>query len=353
MLLYIHIPFCDSKCHYCSFNSYVDKFNLKTSYMYALNEQLISDIKKFKVKKNSVKSVFIGGGTPSTINPTLYLKIFETFFPFLKENAEITIEANPNSATKDWLEGMKNLGVNRISFGVQSFDEKKLKLLNRAHSKNQALKAVENAKEVGFKNISIDLIYGVSCDSKELLKNDIELASKLPINHLSAYALTIEENTPFEKTPQVAKEELETTKWLFKIIKEKLNFNQYEISNFGNYKSIHNLGYWKYDNYMGIGSGAVGKLKNKRFYPIIDIEKYIKNPLLIKEEILTQEDIKFEKIFLGLRSEIGVELDILSKNELKKLQILNNEKKIYIKNNRFFNKDFLVTDELALFLSSN
>ena len=202
MLVYIHIPFCDSKCFYCSFNSYVDKFDLKQEYMQSLKTQLLFELERFEVKKNQIKSVFIGGGTPSTIKAKNYEEIFKILKPFLTKGAEITTEANPNSATKEWLNQMFNLGVNRVNFGVQSFDEKKLKLLNRAHSKNQAIKAVENAKEVGFENISIDLIYGVSCDSKELLKNDIEIASSLPINHLSAYALTIEENTPFEKLPK-------------------------------------------------------------------------------------------------------------------------------------------------------
>jgi oxygen-independent coproporphyrinogen-3 oxidase len=353
MLVYIHIPFCDSKCHYCSFNSYVDKFDLKQEYMQSLKNQLIFELERFEVKKNQIESVFLGGGTPSTIKAKAYEEIFEILNPFLRKNVEITTEANPNSATKEWLNQMRSFGVNRVSFGVQSFDDKKLKLLNRAHSKNQAIKAVENAKEVGFENISIDLIYGVSCDSKELLKNDIKTASKLPINHLSAYALTIEENTHFEKTPQVATEELETTKWLFKTIKEELNFTQYEISNFGKYKSVHNLGYWEYKDYLGVGSGAVAKLRNKRFYPSANLEKYIKNPLFIQEEILTQEDIKFEKIFLGFRSEIGVEKEIFNQNELKNLKILEKEDKIYFLKNRFFNKDFLLADEISLFLSSN
>lgn len=124
MLLYIHIPYCDSKCHYCSFNSYVDKFDTRKEYMLALEKQLKYELKRFKVTSSSIETVFIGGGTPSTINPSLYKPIFEILKPLIQANAEITTEANPNSATKKWLKGMYELGVNRVSFGVQSFDKK-------------------------------------------------------------------------------------------------------------------------------------------------------------------------------------------------------------------------------------
>ena len=202
MLLYIHIPFCDSKCSYCAFNSYVDKFHLKQEYMQQLLVQLSFEMKRFNVSvTNKIETVFIGGGTPSTIDAPLYKPLFEMIQPYLETDAEITIEANPNSASEEWLNGIFSLGVNRVSFGVQSFDEQKLKLLNRAHNKTQAVEAVQNAQKVGFKNISLDIIYGVSGDTQELLENDLKIAFRLPINHLSAYALTIEQNTPFQKQP--------------------------------------------------------------------------------------------------------------------------------------------------------
>ncbi len=350
MLLYIHIPFCDSKCHYCSFHSYVDKFHLKQAYMEALKKQLLFELKRFQAQNNSIESIFVGGGTPSTVKVKLYKEIFQLLLPYLQKNAEITFEANPNSASKEWLEGIYALGANRISFGVQSFDTKKLKLLNRVHTPQQAAKAIENAKIVGFDNISLDLIYGVMGDSKELLQNDLHVSATLPINHLSAYALTIEQNTPFAKKPQMAQEELEHTKWLFQEIEKKLQFPQYEISNFGTYQSKHNLGYWLYKDYIGIGSGAVGKLHNKRFYPTTDIEKYIKNPLATKEENLHVNDIIFEKIFLGLRSKVGIQKDIFTEEQRKKADILVKEKKLRFENEHYFNNDFLLADEIALFL---
>ncbi|MEN4052813.1 radical SAM family heme chaperone HemW [Sulfurimonas sp. NWX79] len=351
MLLYIHIPFCDSKCSYCAFNSYVDKFHLKRDYMIALEKQLSFELERFEAKENSIETLFIGGGTPSTIAPQLYTSIFQLVKPYLREDAEITSEANPNSATKEWLKGMRELGVNRISFGVQSFHEEKLKLLNRAHSPKMAEDAIAYAKDVGFKNISLDLIYATQGDTKELLAYDIQKAFSLPINHLSAYALTIEEGTAFEKKPQMVQEHLEITEWIFQTIGEH-GFEQYEISNFGKYKSRHNLGYWKYKDYIGAGAGAVGKLDKHRFYPNPDIENYIDNPLKMRVESLGDEDIRLEKIFLGFRSCIGVNKELLTDDEKIKASFLEEEKKLLYKEGVFYNPDYLLADELALFLSS-
>ncbi len=352
MLLYIHIPFCDSKCHYCSFNSYVDKFHLKEAYMHSLSAQLQHELERFEAEEHSIETLFIGGGTPSTVSPSLYEPIFATIAPFMIEDAEITSEANPNSATKEWLEGMHALGVKRISFGVQSFNEKKLKLLNRAHSPKQAIEAVENAFKAGFEHISLDLIYAVLGDTKELLQRDLDQAFALPIDHLSAYALTIEENTPFAKKPQMSKEQLSHTKWLFEEIK-KHGFPQYEISNFGRYQSRHNLGYWHYKDYIGAGAGAVGKKEDIRLYPQSDIEAYIKNPTKVHTEKLSDEDMKFEQIFLGLRSEVGVDSSLLDDTERKQAEILTTEGKLEYKKGRYFNSDFLLADEITLFLSNN
>jgi oxygen-independent coproporphyrinogen-3 oxidase len=246
---------------------------------------------------------------------------------------------------------MKKLGVNRLSFGVQSFNDKKLQLLNRAHTSTQAYKAIKMANDIGFKHISLDLIYATHGDSKELLQNDLDTAFKLPIDHISAYALTIEDGTAFEHKPQMSKENLSLTSWLFDEIKNR-GFNQYEISNFGTYKSKHNLGYWEYKDYIGLGCGAVGKKNNKRFYPTADIESFIKNPLDIQTETLTQDDIKIEKIFLGLRSIVGVDKKILNDSELKKANLLVNEEKLILKGEKFYNFDYLLSDEIALFLTS-
>jgi oxygen-independent coproporphyrinogen III oxidase len=319
--------------------------------MKALEVQLHHEIQRFRVKSKSIESVFIGGGTPSTVEPTYYENIFSIIKPYLKDSIEITSEANPNSATKEWLKGMKQLGVNRISFGVQSFDHEKLKILNRAHSPQNALEAIQNAKNIGYENISLDLIYATLGDTKKLLEHDINTALSLPINHLSAYALTIEEGTPFEKKPHMAKETLKFTSWIFAKLQES-GFKQYEISNFGTYQSSHNLGYWQYKDYIGLGSGAVGKLEQERYYPTSNVENYITNPLDIRVETLGEEDVKIEQMFLGFRSIIGVCKDILNADEIKRAQILVEEEKLHFQNDTFYNLDYLLSDEITLFISS-
>ena len=349
LLVYLHIPYCDSKCHYCSFNSYVDKFDTRSEYMQALQRQLSFELKRFNAGKEQIKTLFIGGGTPSTVDPELYKPIFELLEPYLQDDAEITTEANPNSATKEWLKGMKSLGVNRVSFGVQSFDSNKLKALGRAHTTQQAKEAILYAKEIGFEHLSLDLIYNYQGDTKNLLLNDIEEAFGLPIDHISAYELTIEDGTKFTTTPQVRQENEELAFFVADEIKKR-GFTHYEISNFGSYQSRHNKGYWELEDYIGAGSGAVGFLKDTRYYPQTNIESYISNPLNITEEALSKDELLTEKIFLGLRSSIGIQKSLLSENMLKKAQILSEEKKLRCDRTHYYNDNFFLSDELALYI---
>ncbi len=351
MLLYLHIPFCDSKCFYCSFNSYTNLHDRIKSYFRTLNLSLKYQLEIFNIKPNSIKTIFIGGGTPSVPDAKYYEEIFKTLSPYLKSDTEITSEANPNSASISWLQEMKNFGINRFSFGVQSFNDEKLKALNRIHSKEEAIKAVENAYKIGVKNISIDIIYDLFIDTKELILKDIDLALKLPINHISTYELIIEKGTDFSKKPEVKKNK-ESFNFLVRdeIIKK---FPWYEVSNYGLYKSKHNIGYWKHKNYLGVGAGAVGFQNSFRYYPHTNIDKFIQEPLFFKKEYLSKSDIKTEKIFLGLRSCVGISQNILSENEIKKANLLVNENKLEYENGYYFNKEFFLADELALFIMQN
>ena len=317
--------------------------------MDAIIRQFDEDIKRFDLKKNSIESLFIGGGTPSTIQPKQYKAFFKKISPYLKDDIEITSEANPNSASKEWLEGMRDLGVNRISFGVQSFNEKKLKFLNRSHSKEMAINAINDAHKVGFKHISLDLIYATSMDTKKLLQDDLSTAFLLPIDHISAYALTLEEGTKFFNMPNVKSDDEEFAHWISCMIK-KQGFNQYEVSNFGKYESYHNKGYWRYKPYIGIGAGAVGFLKDSRFYTHKDIQKYIDDPLYAECERLSKEDIIKEKILLGLRSNIGFESKLLDDNQLEKARFLLSEKKLREENGRFFSDELFLADEITLYI---
>ena len=349
MLLYLHIPYCDSKCHYCSFNSYVDQFDTRKSYMGALLTQLKFELERFEVPHKGLESLFIGGGTPSTIDPELYAPLFELIAPYLRDDAEITSEANPNSATASWLKGMRSLGVNRMSFGVQSFESQKLKALNRAHTSKQAIEAIHKASEIGIPHLSLDLIYNYKNDTKSLLLNDIEQAFRLPIDHISAYELTIEDGTKFSKTPE-ARQEDEALAFFVAGEIAKRGFTHYEISNFGRYQSRHNKGYWQLKDYIGAGAGAVGFHKNRRFYPSTDIKSYIGNPLQATVEELTADELLTEKIFLGLRSNVGIEKSLLHPGMLQKAEILLEEKKLRLDQGRYLNENYFLSDELALYI---
>ena len=280
-MLYIHIPFCDSKCNYCSFNSYTNLHSLQNRYIDALIEQLKYEIERFSVQQ--FKSIYIGGGTPSTLSSNNLEKLFLHLLPYIKNKIEITIEANPNSISDSWLNTIFQLGVNRVSLGVQTFDNNKLSFLGRNHSQQDAIRSIEKASNIGFKNINIDLIYNTVLDTYKLLDNDIKTIFSLPISHVSMYSLTIEQGTPFANQHNIQKENLELTTHLISKVSNK--FPQYEISNFGK-PSQHNLGYWQGDNYIGLGSGAVGFLRDKRFYPQKDVKRYIDNPLNIEIEYL-------------------------------------------------------------------
>ena len=351
MLLYMHIPFCDSKCNYCAFNSYVSMHHVRKEYMKCLVKQLRYELKNKSVDKFS--SIFIGGGTPSCIDANEYTEIFELLEDYIDINTEITTEANPNSATQIWQKEMYDLGVNRISFGVQSFNNKKLEFLSRNHNKNQAIQAINNANNVGFKNINCDIIYDTILDTKTLIDNDLKIIENLKINHISAYSLTLEKGTVFYNKENVKKENVKMTRYIF----EKLNnfgFYQYEISNFSTQYSTrckHNLGYWKYENYIGIGSGAIGHMNKSRLYVTKNIENYLQNPIKYsKTELLNYDDVITEKTLLGLRSVVGCDLSWYNDKQLEKINYLIAKNKIFLKNKTVFVFDYLLADEIALYI---
>ncbi len=319
------------------------------AYMNALHKNLKNEIEKNQIKQGEIETLFIGGGTPSVVAPHLFAPIFETLSPYLAQNAEITSEANPNSASKEWLSGLYALGVNRISFGVQSFDNQKLKRLNRAHSAKEAKEAIESAAKIGYTNLSLDIIYDFQGDTKNSLQKDLEQAFALPITHLSSYELTIEKATQFYKDPSV-KQNKEELGYFLRDFVVKSGFEQYEVSNYGKIQSRHNLGYWQHKEYLGIGAGAVGFIDKSRYYPHSNIEHYIQNPTYQRQEPLSQENILTEKIFLGLRSIVGIKKSILPQAMQERADLLCKEKKLELKNSHYYNKEFFLSDALALFI---
>lgn len=337
--LYIHIPFCESKCPYCAFESGTHKNINHIDYLNAI-------IKTLKTKQ--YETVYFGGGTPSVINANLYKDIFSK----IEGTREITIEANPSSASYEWLNTMYNYGANRVSFGMQSVREDKLKLLGRAHNKEQAFNAVINAAKVGFKRISVDFMYDTILDTPTSIQAELDEILKLPIDHISLYGLTLEENTPFYKTPSVQKQNDENS---FIISETLLNagFEHYEVASFGKTKSAHNIAYWSGSNYDGVGYGAFGYDGKKRYKSSArNLTEYIINPDAIDYEEISDSERRLELIFLGLRSIVGVFESILTDNEKKQAMILFSEKKLEYLNGVFYNKNFWLSDEIALFISS-
>lgn len=320
--------------------------------MEALKKQLKFDLEKNLEENEKLETIFIGGGTPSTIKVELYKGVFDILKSYISDTCEITSESNPNSASKEWLQGMKDLGVNRISFGVQSFDDNKLKRLNRAHNSKGAITAIQNAACIGFNRINCDIIYGVEGDTYESIKKDFETIFSLPVTHISAYSLTIEEGTKFFNNTKIKIDDEELSSEIFHFLGEN-SFNQYEISNFSkskNDESKHNYGYWQHKNYLGVGAGAVGCIKKQRYYPNKSIEEYISNPISYEYEKLTNEDVKIEKVLLGLRCSNGFDIDILDINEAKRVFELIEEGKLEKSDKIIVNKNFLISDELALYI---
>ena len=340
------MPFCESKCPYCAFGSSDDEFSKVGAYFKALCLDLNFQLKSQNVKE--ISTIFFGGGTPSAVNAKLYDEICSILAPLCTPKTEITLEANPNSANLAWLKHVKNLGANRISFGAQSFFEDKLKFLGRIHSREQIFKAVENAHAAGFKSINLDLIYDTKFDTKKRLLAEVENLKSLAITHLSAYSLTLEENTPFSGKKSYKKDSDTLAKFMIEQI-QRAGFKQYEISNFGEICK-HNLGYWQGKNYLGVGAFSVGFNDATRYYAKSSIDAYIMQPTHREREILSQSELAREHIFLGLRSIVGVDAGRLSEAQKKRANLLVENEKLLFKEGKFYNPNFLLSDEIALFI---
>lgn len=304
---YIHIPFCLSKCKYCSFVSF-NKCELIPEYIDALSKEI-----KKQYQSESLNTLYFGGGTPSLLSVEQLKQVLELFN--CNENAEITIEVNPDSVDVDYLKGLKNIGFNRISIGSQTFDDDILKLIGRRHNSAQILTAVENSKQAGFKNISLDLIYGLPTQSMKGLKQDLEKFISLDIRHISTYGLKIEENSFFGANipTDLPDEDAQADMYLMiNDLVERADFKRYEVSNFAKvgYESKHNLNYWNNDEYYGFGVSAHGYNNGIRYSNTCNINKYLENPYIHENETqLSDKDMLEEEIFLGFRKREGVNVE--------------------------------------------
>lgn len=338
--IYVHIPFCESKCNYCAFASFVAKSELQKKYI----NFLLNEIKNFPYGDQKVDSIFIGGGTPSCIDKKYIKKILEAIkekFDVV-ENAEITIESNPNSLNLEKLKFYRQIGINRLSMGVQSLNDKQLKQIGRLHDKKQVFEALKNAKKSGFENISCDFLLGLEKSGFVKIKSMLKRV-KNKVKHLSCYMLQVENGTKLEKMLQEKKivlpDEEKTIKVYDKIVKylKRHGFERYEISNFAKkgYQCLHNLKYWTRKNYIGFGLSAHSLYKNKRWANANDFENYFKgNKSYI--ETLTKDKIIEEIIMLGLRCEKGFSIKEIIKlgYDITKNQNFNDylKKNILIRN---------------------
>ena len=328
--VYVHVPFCAHKCPYCDFNTYAVTRIPEREYVEALCVEIgrYRDDERFAGRP--VRTVFFGGGTPSLFSAASIGQIVDRInaaFP-IQDKSEVALEANPNDAESAKLAGFKAAGVNRVSFGVQSFDNRRLKELGRDHSAAEAVRAVERAVEVGISNVSVDVIFGVPGQTLEELESDLHQALSLPIQHLSTYSLTIEPGTPFfqrQARGLLALPPDERVAAMLERIPEVVSgkgFERYEISNYArpHFESAHNLVYWSGGDYLGIGAGAhsycarhgVSELLEsaERWSTVALPQSYIdaagSERCVSWRETLDTEALQFEFFYLGMRRVAGV-----------------------------------------------
>ncbi|VAW55161.1 Radical SAM family enzyme, similar to coproporphyrinogen III oxidase, oxygen-independent, clustered with nucleoside-triphosphatase RdgB [hydrothermal vent metagenome] len=330
--LYIHIPWCVKKCPYCDFNSHEKNQDFDEDvYVKALLLDLDDEYKN--IQPRNLTSIFFGGGTPSLFSAEAIQKIIHHAKKLFKFNdIEITLEANPGTFEQEKFNGFYGAGINRLSIGVQSFNDAHLKTLGRIHDKQQALTAIETAKNAGFDNINLDLMFGLPQQTIQQAIDDVNTACEFNLPHISHYQLTIEENTYFHKhTPILPVSDLlwEMQTQCQKLLAKK-NYKQYEISAYSktNKQCAHNLNYWNFGDYIGIGAGAHGKITNensatkkieiirrwKYRQPKQYIQQALKNKATSGQQVLKKKDIIFEFLLNTLRLKKGSDIITFEKN---------------------------------------
>ncbi len=319
--LYLHIPFCVRKCNYCDFLSGPADVCMQDQYMEALITELSG--RSTECREYEVQTVFIGGGTPSVVNAAWIMRIMEKLKACydLAEDAEITMEINPGTVDGDKLQIYRRAGINRLSIGLQSASDEELKRLGRIHTWEQFVKTYEEAVAAGFTNINVDVMSALPGQTVESYCQTLDMLMGLvpKPKHISAYSLIIEEGTPFYDLWEKDKLELpdeDSERQMYALTGEILavnGYHRYEISNYAleGYECRHNCGYWRRREYLGFGIGAASLMKECRFRNGQDMEKYVKAPLLQREEFqeLTLEERMEEFMFLGLRMTEGVSAD--------------------------------------------
>lgn len=341
MYIYIHIPFCNNICKYCDFPKLLYDKKFVDSYLDALENEINS-----RYKKEKVKTIYIGGGTPTSLGIGELKRLLEITKVFvLEEKVEFTVESNVDGLDEEKLRLLKRYGVNRISLGVQSFNNDTLVELNRSHNREKIFEVVDIIKNIGFDNISIDYMYGIHDDIRET-EDDIDCFLALDIPHISCYSLIIEDNTVFGINKREYIDD-ECDLKMYKYIENRLTENgyfHYEISNYGKdgYQSIHNLNYWDNGYYYGFGMGSVSYLDNYRISNTKNLTKYI-NCEYLDDSIYEDINIKMSnKLILGLRKVRGIFIDEFNEEfgvnvlDLYNIRDLIREGKLVVLDNNLF-----------------
>ena len=312
---YIHIPFCDHKCIYCDFYSIITSDNIQP-FLKSIKKEITFFGEKYSQDRELI-SIYFGGGTPSLMNPEYISEIIETVKKKFQiaESAEITLETNPGTVSLEKLKMFRDTGINRISIGIQSFDDNELKFLTRIHNSETAIKTVNDTSRAGFENISLDLIFNLPDQTKEKWKKNLKQAIELPINHISAYSLILERGTILNKMVLDGKVKIQDEDFDAELYETTIDFltkngfNQYEVSNFAKpgYECIHNNAYWHYLDYFGFGTSAHSFIDSKRWWNLSSLKMYIENVERFSNAITGSEAISPEKalnefIMLELRS---------------------------------------------------
>lgn len=316
MAIYIHIPFCKRKCAYCDFVSYAGCEALYERYFSALYDEI--DAWREKIGQYSLRSIFFGGGTPSLAPQEYIAQTIERIgrAMTIAPDTEITIEANPGAVDAEKLAAYRRAGVNRISFGVQSFDEGMLRAIGRIHTPQEAKEAVLLAKEAGFAHISIDLMYALPDQSMQSWRDTLHQALALPLDHISAYSLIVEENTPLGKAVREGRVSLPDEDCVNEMQRmaivefERAGLRRYEISNFARVgcESRHNTAYWQDIDYLGLGCAAHSLMENRRFSNPASLEEYLSGVRMQNLSERTEQDHREEILMLSTRMTRGLDL---------------------------------------------
>lgn len=308
--LYVHVPFCDSICGYCDFAHTIVNRDLISKYLERIKEDL-NDL-----PFSNFETIYIGGGTPSCLNSGELECLLSMIYPLSKGAIEYTIEVNPESVDETKIQIMKKYGVNRISMGVESSDDNLLRIMNRKYDFGLVREKVELIKSYGINNISVDLMYSLPFQTMDILKKTLDDILSLDVPHISIYSLTIEENTMFNRKGYDHLDE-DTEADMYEYIEKRLlDYNHYEVSNYcrNDMYSRHNLGYWNYDDFIGLGPGASSKVNNHRYTYTKNVRNYINKKDLLSEDIyLDKQDLEFENVMMSLRTIYGLDLDLFYK----------------------------------------